>query len=63
MSLSCLFGVHRPSLGSIARRRHALIGLCENCGRPLVKSDGRKWDVAPPLAGPLPDGSRVTAQG
>lgn len=52
MSLICLFGVHRPSLVSIARRQQDLVGICENCARPLVKSGDGKWVAAPPLDGP-----------
>jgi len=53
-SLSCLFGFHRPSLSSIARRSSGLAGLCESCGRSLVKGGGEdKWTVAEPLDKPL----------
>ena len=53
MSLSCLFGMHRPSLSSIAKRPFGLIGLCESCGRPLHKEQGAKWIAAEPLDTPV----------
>ncbi|HTU09947.1 MAG TPA: hypothetical protein VMG08_03525 [Allosphingosinicella sp.] len=50
MSLGCMFGRHRPSLVSIARRGAQLDGLCEDCGLPLVKDERGRWVPAPPLA-------------
>ena len=49
MSLLCLFGAHRPSLASLARRGDHLVGLCENCARPLTKTATSKWEAAEPL--------------
>lgn len=49
MSLLCLFGAHRPSLASVARRGDHLVGLCEQCARPLTKSGQSKWQAAEPL--------------
>lgn len=45
-----MFGRHRPSLVSIARRGAQLDGLCEDCGLPLVKDERGRWVPAPPLA-------------
>ena len=42
MSIRCLFGAHRASLHSIARKNGHYIALCESCGRPLERhGDGR----------------------
>ena len=49
MSLLCLFGAHRPSLASVARRGGNLVGLCENCARPLTKNAQSKRQAAEPL--------------
>ncbi len=49
MSLTCLFGAHRPSLASVAKRRGGLVGLCERCARPLAKSEDGKWRAEEPL--------------
>lgn len=53
MSLACLFGLHRPSLGSIVRRPYGLAGLCDGCSRPLVKPEGGKWTLSEPLDNPI----------
>jgi hypothetical protein len=53
MSLLCLFGVHRPSLSSVARGPIGLRGLCDVCARPLERTPDGKWHAAAPLdAGP-----------
>jgi hypothetical protein len=49
MSLRCLIGLHRPSLGSILRRRGGYAGLCEACGRPLERDEHGKWLASEPL--------------
>ncbi len=52
MSLLCLFGVHHPSLASIAKRQGGpvgLVGLCEHCARPLAKKEDGKWRAEEPL--------------
>jgi hypothetical protein len=49
MSLSCLFGVHRPSLGSISRRDGGYAALCESCARPLERQENGKWIASEPL--------------
>ncbi|WP_162806287.1 hypothetical protein [Sphingosinicella terrae] len=53
MSLPCLFGFHRPSLSSIARRPLGLVGLCEGCGRPMNKPGDGKWALTDPLDKPI----------
>jgi hypothetical protein len=53
MSLACLFGSHRPSLTSIARRPFGLIALCEGCGRPMAKVGDTRWTLAEPLDTPI----------
>ena len=50
MSMRCLFGLHRPSVASIARRPGGFVGLCESCGRSLERSEGAAWTEAMPLA-------------
>lgn len=52
MSLACLFGVHRPSLSSIAKRPFGLAGLCDGCERPMTKVGDGKWTLADPLDAP-----------
>ncbi len=49
MSLLCLFGLHRPSLSSIARRDGRLIGLCERCARPLERDVRSGWQASAPV--------------
>ncbi|HEY0044981.1 MAG TPA: hypothetical protein VGB62_10585 [Allosphingosinicella sp.] len=49
MSLSCLFGIHRPSLSSITRRPAGYAALCENCARPLERQENGKWVASEPL--------------
>jgi hypothetical protein len=56
MSLLCLFGVHRPSVASVARRGDHLVGLCEQCARPLTKTAQSKWEAAEPLYAKRPAG-------
>jgi hypothetical protein len=53
MSLTCLIGIHRPSLSSITKRQDSLAGLCEGCGRPLEKATGGKWALTEPLDKPI----------
>jgi hypothetical protein len=53
MSVRCLFGSHRPSLASIAKRGFGLIALCDACGRPMLKPGDGKWKVADPLDLPV----------
>lgn len=49
MSMSCLFGRHRPSLGSIRRKGHGYAALCEACARPLERAEHSRWAAAEPL--------------
>lgn len=49
MNLSCLFGVHRPSLASILRRQDGYAALCEGCGRPLERRENERWTASEPL--------------
>jgi len=49
MSLTCLFGYHRPSLQSIARRQGGYSALCEACARPLQRSPEGRWQASEPL--------------
>jgi hypothetical protein len=49
MSLRCLFGLHRPSLISIIRRRHHYGALCEDCARPLQREESGRWVACEPL--------------
>jgi hypothetical protein len=49
MSLACLFGAHRPSVVSIAKRPQGLVALCDGCGRPLEKVGTDRWLPSPPL--------------
>lgn len=43
MRLSCLFGVHRPSIASIVRRPGGYASLCETCARPLEREESGRW--------------------
>ena len=49
MSITCLFGMHRPSLASIIRRNRGYGGLCESCARPLERSENGRWVASSPL--------------
>jgi hypothetical protein len=49
MGLRCLFGVHRPSPVSMARRGHAFVALCDQCARPLERSSEGRWVASEPL--------------
>jgi hypothetical protein len=50
MSLACLFGAHRPSLSSIMKRP---FGLCDGCGRPMMRVGNGKWALTDPLDTPV----------
>lgn len=58
MSLLCALGWHRRSLGAILRRGDSYVSLCERCGVPMLKKDG-KWVPAEPLQ-PIADLKAVT---
>jgi hypothetical protein len=49
MSLRCLVAIHRPYLGSIARKANFYVALCEGCGRPLERGEQGKWAPSRPL--------------
>jgi len=49
MSLSCLFGRHRPSLSSIRRRSGGYAALCDACARPLEREEYGRWTASEPL--------------
>lgn len=49
MSILCLFGVHRPSLSSVARGPIGFRGLCDACARPLERTPDGKWQASAPL--------------
>jgi len=50
MSILCLFGRHKPSPVSLARRKHGgVVALCESCGMPLERSDKGSWHVVASL--------------
>jgi hypothetical protein len=49
MSLGCLFGRHRPSLSSIARRQGGYVAICEQCARPLEKRANGRWAASKPV--------------
>lgn len=49
MNIGCLFGQHRPSLSSIARRQNVYVGLCERCARPLEKRPNGRWAASKPI--------------
>jgi hypothetical protein len=48
MSLLCELGWHHRSLTAILRRGEAYVSLCERCGLPMVKKNG-KWVAADPV--------------
>jgi hypothetical protein len=48
MSLLCGFGWHRRSLTAILRHGDTDVSLCERCGVPMVKKNGR-WVAADPV--------------
>jgi hypothetical protein len=49
MSFLCSLGRHSRSLTSIIRKQWGDVSLCERCGLPMVKRDGR-WVAADPAA-------------
>jgi hypothetical protein len=49
MSVRCLFGFHRPSLGSITRRQAGYGAICESCARPLERHGSSRWVASDPL--------------
>ena len=49
MTLRCLFGMHRPSLGSIARKKTGYTALCDGCGIPLQRREDGRWGPCEPL--------------
>lgn len=49
MSIRCLFGVHRPSVSSMAKKPHGYTALCEDCARPLERGEGTGWRATEPL--------------
>jgi hypothetical protein len=49
MSIKCLFGVHQPSLSSIAKKATGYTALCESCARPLERQHGAAWRASDPL--------------
>jgi hypothetical protein len=49
MSLRCLFGIHRPSPVSMARRGQGFIAHCEHCARPLERGPDGAWVASEPL--------------
>jgi hypothetical protein len=49
MFLGCLFGRHRPSLSSIARRQGGYVAICEHCARPLEKRPNGRWAASKPV--------------
>jgi hypothetical protein len=49
MSIRCLFGAHRASLHSIARKNGHYTALCEGCARPLERHADGGWVAAEPL--------------
>jgi hypothetical protein len=49
MMLSCLFGIHRPTVASIVRRHNGYAALCEACARPLEREHNGKWVASEPL--------------
>jgi hypothetical protein len=52
MSLRCLFGLHHPSISSIARRGSGFRALCEHCARPLERLPEGRWTASDPLDRP-----------
>jgi hypothetical protein len=51
MSLLCGLGWHQRSLSAILRRGDSYVSLCERCGLPMVKKNG-KWVPADPVQPP-----------
>jgi len=49
MSISCLFGRHRPSLSSVRRKGSGYAAICDACARPLERSEHGKWSASEPL--------------
>lgn len=49
MSIRCLFGSHRPSVTSVARKGSGYVALCEGCARPLERSREGRWAASEPL--------------
>lgn len=49
MSLRCLFGVHRPLLASIVRRKEGYAALCDGCSLPIERRAEGPWKAAGPL--------------
>ena len=46
MSLRCIFLRHRPMLTSIVRREHGFGAMCDDCGLPIERSEGGRWEAA-----------------
>jgi hypothetical protein len=49
MKLMCVFGRHQPSTASVARREGSLVGLCDDCARPLERQGNGRWAALPPI--------------
>ncbi len=49
MKMLCLFGAHRPSLSSIAKRDTYFVSICESCARPLEHRGDGKWIASDPI--------------
>jgi hypothetical protein len=49
MSIRCLLGYHRPSLGAITRRQNGYATICESCARPLERHAAGRWVASDPL--------------
>ncbi|HEX8667590.1 MAG TPA: hypothetical protein VF727_04365 [Allosphingosinicella sp.] len=49
MSLKCFFGLHHPSVSSVARRGERYTGLCDSCARPLEREAVGRWVASEPL--------------
>lgn len=47
--MRCVFGLHRPSLVSVARKDRRLEALCEGCGSPLERAENGRWAASIPL--------------
>lgn len=47
--MRCVFGLHRPSLVSVARKGRRLEALCEGCGSGLERAENGRWTAAIPL--------------
>ena len=41
--------MHRPSLGSILRKKTGYIALCDGCGAPLQRREDGRWGPCEPL--------------